>query len=235
MRGYTKGTTVEGEIQAIREAYARAMSAILSGPDSRQAWQDAETLRSAILQLESETAGFRGYLAKTIQEAGALKLAALAEIMGVTPSRAQQLVKLGREKGNPVTDYGTEPEPPAVALAIIKGPRGVLVERRRDGRPPVTFPGGELLPGESSAAALIRRVPEETGLECTPGELLGRRIHPKTGRVIVYLAAEVPDAEPVLGDPADLAEVLWVSVEETRTLMPDMFTDVRAYLDSQAS
>ena len=51
---------------------------------------------------------------------------------------------------------------------------------------------------------------------------------------MVYGHAEVADGEPQLGDPEDLAEVRWVSIDETRELMPDMYGPVRQYLDELA-
>ena len=34
-----------------------------------------------------------------------------------------------------------------------------------------------------------------------------------------------------MGDPDDLDEVRWASIDETRELMPDMYGPVRQYLD----
>ena len=48
---------------------------------------------------------------------------------------------------------------------------------------------------------------------------------------MVYGHVEVEPGEPVLGDPEDLEEVRWVSIDETRTLMPDLYGPVRQYLD----
>jgi NADH pyrophosphatase NudC (nudix superfamily) len=48
---------------------------------------------------------------------------------------------------------------------------------------------------------------------------------------MVYGHVEVDPGEPVNGDPDDLEEVRWVSIDETRTLMSDMYSPVRQYLD----
>lgn len=231
MRGFVKGSSVAGEIEHIRAAFQRAAAAIFAGPDPEQALREATMLGELTAQVRGEAADFRGYLAATFVDAKMMTIPDIAALLNVTDERARQLVRDGRRKGNPVTDPGTDPEPPTVALAIITGPHGVLIERRNDGRPPWTFPAGELLAGESPAAAIARRVPEETGLSITPGHIIGRRIHPKTLRAMCYLTAQAQEGEPVVGDPDDLAEVRWASVEETRELMPDMFPPVRAYLD----
>jgi 8-oxo-dGTP pyrophosphatase MutT (NUDIX family) len=53
---------------------------------------------------------------------------------------------------------------PMLALAVVTGPVGVLVGRRRDGVPPWVFPGGKVEVGESAAQAAVREC-LETGLE----------------------------------------------------------------------
>jgi 8-oxo-dGTP diphosphatase len=128
-----------------------------------------------------------------------------------------------------VTDPGTEPEPASVAAAIITSEHGVLVARRHDRIPPWTFPATEIEAGESPATAAARAVLKETGLTATVDHVIGRRIHPKTGRVMIYVDASVNGTE-VSGDDPDLAEVRWIDLAEADQLMPDMFPTVRQHL-----
>lgn len=232
---YVKGSTPDGEMQAMREAFARATAAIYAWPNAAEAWQDVERLTKLAGELRGETADFRAYLAAYLLDYHGLTERELAAFMGVTSTRAGQIIKRGRkirkEKGNPVTEPATLPEQPHVALAIITSDRGVLVAKRKDGIPPWTFLGGDVEPGESSADAMRRRVQAEAGLPVTSVHFIGRRIHPKTSRVMVYGHVEVGEGEPQLGDPDDLAEVKWASIDETRDLMPDMYGPVRMYLD----
>lgn len=230
MRGYAKGTSTAGEMQVIRAAFARAVAAVHAAPDAQQAFREATALGEMAKQLEREAADFRGYLAARMLDSNALNLGQLAGILGISRSRAAQLVAAGRRKDNPVTDPGTEPEPASVALAIITSEHGVLIERRKDRIPPWTFPAGEIEPGESPAAALIRRVPQETGLPVTVNHVIGRRIHPKTGRVMIYLQATTEGTDARVGDPEDLAEIKWADLAEVDQLMPDMFPTVRHHL-----
>ena len=130
-----------------------------------------------------------------------------------------------------MTEPATLPEQAHVGLAIITSDRGVLIAKRRDGIPPWTFLGGDIHEGESAENALHRRVTAESGLTVESVGFIGRRIHPKTSRVMVYCHVRVAAGEPLNGDPGDLAEVRWVSIDETSTLMPDMYGPVRQYLD----
>jgi 8-oxo-dGTP diphosphatase len=231
---YVKGSTPDGEMQAMREAFARATAAIYAWPNAAEAWQAVERLTGLAGELRGETADFRAYLAAYLLDYHGLTTGELAAFMGVTPTRAGQLVTRGRKKGNPVTEPATLPEQPHVALAVITGDRGVLIAKRKDGIPPWSFVGGDIQPGESAADAMRRRVQAEAGLPVTSVHFIGRRIHPKTSRVMVYGHVEVGDGEPQLGDPEDLAEVRWASIDETRELMPDMYSPVRQYLDEMA-
>jgi 8-oxo-dGTP pyrophosphatase MutT (NUDIX family) len=91
------------------------------------------------------------------------------------------------------------PSPPIVA-AIVTSRLGVLVARRNDGVPPWTFIAGEIEPGEDPAEAAVREVKEETGLRIRTMGVLGCRIHPDTGREMVYLAGH-----PTHGTNLDLS------------------------------
>ena len=158
-----------------------------------------------------------------------MSITELAKLFGISRSRAAQLITLGRSKENPVTDPGTEPEPASVAAAIITSEQGVLVARRHDRIPPWTFPATEIEAGESPATAAARAVLKETGLNATVDHVIGRRIHPKTGRVMIYLEAAVNGTE-TSGDDPDLAEVRWIDLAEADQLMPDMFPTVSQHL-----
>jgi 8-oxo-dGTP diphosphatase len=231
MTGYVKGTSPESTMTQVREAFALATAAIYAWPDTQEAWKAANDLSDLTRQLQHEAAEFRGYLAAYIADYHQLTLVELAATLGISHQRASQLIALARERGNPVTEPTTLPEQPHVALAIITSDRGVLVAKRQDGIPPWTFLGGEIQEGESSGDALRRRVQAEAGLTVTSVQFIGRRIHPKTSRVMVYGHVAVEPGEPELGDPEDLSEVRWVSIDETRNLMPDMYGPVRQYLD----
>ncbi len=126
------------------------------------------------------------------------------------------------------------PEPQPVVAAIVTSSKGVLVARRNDGRPPWTFIAGEIEPGESPADAAVREVKEETGLRVAAGQVIGRRVHPKTGRTMVYMAATpTRGTDAFVGDEEELAEIRWVTLAEADELMGGtIFEPVQEHLRS---
>jgi 8-oxo-dGTP pyrophosphatase MutT (NUDIX family) len=120
-----------------------------------------------------------------------------------------------------VPEPATAPEKQPVVAAIVTSHLGVLVGRRNDGKPPWTFIAGEIEPGESQADAAIREVKEETGLLVHAGKHeIGRRVHPKTGRTMIYLACSPTQGTDVfVGDEDELAEVRWITLAQVDELM----------------
>lgn len=139
--------------------------------------------------------------------------------------------------GETVTEPSADkPQRPAVITAIITSKLGVLVGRRNDGKPPWTFIAGENEPMESPADTIVREAKEETGLQVAAGEILGERVHPKTGRHMVYVAARPTRGTDVfVGDEEELAEVRWVTLAEADELLPGMFEPVREHLAATIS
>ena len=125
-----------------------------------------------------------------------------------------------------------KPQYPAVAVAIVTSRLGVLAGKRNDGKPPWTFIAGKCEAGESPADTIVREVKEETGLLIKPGATIGERIHPRTGKHLVYVSA-IPatrSREVFVGDEDELGEVRWLTLAEANQLMPDMFIPVHDHL-----
>jgi 8-oxo-dGTP diphosphatase len=166
-------------------------------------------------------------------------LGKLAKKFGVSKTRVSQIIRAREEQAGRVEERpegdgqpADKPELPPVAAAIVTSARGVLIARRQDGTPPWTFPAGKIEPGESSAAAAIRETEEETGLLIRTAAVIGRRVHPTTGAVMVYVAARpVAGTEVRVADERELAEVRWASLGEVDELMgQSLFGPARAHL-----
>jgi 8-oxo-dGTP diphosphatase len=87
-------------------------------------------------------------------------------------------------------------------------------------------------PGETNEAAAVRETSEEVGLTVRATELLGDRVHPNTGRTMVYVACEVVDGEAYVADDEELAEVAWCTKGLLTEYVPyPLFEPVQRHLD----
>jgi 8-oxo-dGTP pyrophosphatase MutT (NUDIX family) len=137
------------------------------------------------------------------------------------------------QEAQPLSEPGAS-EPQPVVAAIVTSDFGVLVGRRNDGIPPWTFIAGEIEPDESPADAAIREVKEKAGLVVNYSRIIGRRVHPKTGRTMIYLACVPAGGTDVhVGDPEELAEVRWAALDEVAVLLPGVFEPVQQFLREQ--
>lgn len=128
----------------------------------------------------------------------------------------------------------SEPEAPPVAAAIIVHDGRVLLVRRRitEGELSWQFPAGVVEPGESGEQAAVRETLEETGLTVSEVKTLGERVHPATGRRMIYVVCAQVTGEAYVADVDELAEVAWcdrVGVAE-RVPFP-FYPAVQEYLD----
>lgn len=122
-----------------------------------------------------------------------------------------------------------------VALAVITCNGLILVGRRGDGNPPWVFPGGKIEPGESPENAAVRETLEETGLRVRATGIIGSRVHPSTGVLVVYAAA-VPteEANGNVCSRGELLEVQWAGLAEANGRMDDMSDVVRDHLQRRS-
>lgn len=107
---------------------------------------------------------------------------------------------------------------PILAVGAVVAHDGSLLLVRRGHGPAAgewSVPGGRVEQSEVLAAAVVRELREETGLEGICGELLGwtERFDDEDHFVILTFRVTVLEhGEPHAGD--DAAEVLWVPVED---------------------
>lgn len=127
------------------------------------------------------------------------------------------------------------PDSPAIAAAIVIHDRHVLLARRRipEGALIWTFPAGKVEQGESGEDAAVRETREEVGLEVAAAKTLGERIHPATGRRMIYVVCSPIAGEAHVADPDELAEVEWCSRSRLDERVPFPFMPaVQEYLDA---
>jgi 8-oxo-dGTP diphosphatase len=123
---------------------------------------------------------------------------------------------------------------PVVSMAIIAHDGAVLMIRRRqkEGELLWAFPGGAVEEGETPEEAAVREVAEEVGLTVVAEKVLGDRVHPKTGRAMVYTACTIEGGELSVLDEDEIAEVAWVKHGDIPAHVPyGLFEPVQAYLD----
>jgi mutator protein MutT len=124
---------------------------------------------------------------------------------------------------------------PAIAAAVIINDGQVLLVRRRvkEGSLSWQFPSGEVEAGESGAEAAVRETQEETGLTVRAIGSLGERVHPNTGRTMIYTACDVVDGTAYVADDDELAAVAWCDRAALTANVPyPFFGPVQEHLDA---
>jgi 8-oxo-dGTP diphosphatase len=122
-----------------------------------------------------------------------------------------------------------------VAAAVIVNGGRVLLARRRvpEGSLDWHLPSGKVEPGESSEQAAVRETLEEVGLEVAAVKNLGERIHPATGRRMIYVVCEVLAGTAHVADADELVEVEWCHRGRVAELVPfPFYGPVQEFLDS---
>jgi 8-oxo-dGTP diphosphatase len=123
----------------------------------------------------------------------------------------------------------------SIAAAVIVREGEVLLVRRRvnEGQLSWQFPAGEVEPGESDVDAAVRETEEEVGLRVRAIERLGERVHPATGRTMVYVACEVVEGTARVADDEELAEVEWCDRTKLVEHVPyPFYGPVQKYFDA---
>ncbi|RZU49344.1 ADP-ribose pyrophosphatase YjhB (NUDIX family) [Krasilnikovia cinnamomea] len=122
----------------------------------------------------------------------------------------------------------------SIAAAIIVHDGKVLLVRRRvsEGTLSWQFPAGKVEPGESDVEAAIRETSEEVGLEVRASRRLGERVHPTTGRTMIYVACDVVGGTARVADADEIAAVEWCDRTKLLQHVPYPLHDpVQRYLD----
>lgn len=123
------------------------------------------------------------------------------------------------------------------AAVIVHEGRVLLVRRRvKEGSLSWQFPAGEVEDGESANDAAVRETREETGLEVSDLSVLGERVHPNTGRTMIYVACQVVGGTAAVVDDDELAEFAWSDGKRLTEYVPyPFYGPVQEYLDEYLS
>ena len=94
----------------------------------------------------------------------------------------------------------------------------------------VCFPGGAIEAGESQPSAVIREMLEEVGIVVTPVQCVWRWDSPTTELTLWGWTADWSGDE-IKADPTEVAEVLWLTVDEISN-HPDAMPTNRSFMDA---
>lgn len=126
---------------------------------------------------------------------------------------------------------------PAIAAAVISQDGRVLLGRRAvtEGSLSWQFPAGAVEDGETAEDAAVRETAEEVGLVVVATERLGERVHPATGRTMIYVACRVVDGIARVADD-ELAEVAWCDLADLPRYVPHgVYPPVQEHLEMALS
>ena len=122
-------------------------------------------------------------------------------------------------------------------LCMVRdGDRVLVIDRKKEDWPGITFPGGHVEAGESFTEAVIREVKEETGLRIASPRICGMKDWVEDGirYVVLFYKTEKFDGELISSEEG---EVWWEDLKElpNRNLSLEMEDMLRIFLEEDLS
>ncbi|MEV8319279.1 NUDIX hydrolase [Streptomyces sp. NPDC059900] len=113
-------------------------------------------------------------------------------------------------------------DPAVIAGAVVQHEGAVLLIRRSvpEGDLAWQFPAGRIEAGESPLQAAGREALEEAGVVVEPLAVIGERLHPVTGRRVVYVICRWLSGEPRVASPREVSAAEWVTLDEMQARIP---------------
>jgi 8-oxo-dGTP diphosphatase len=136
-----------------------------------------------------------------------------------------------------MTEEAADPHPAIAAAIIVHQGRVLLVRRRvKEGKLSWQFPAGEVEPGETAEQAAARETLEEVGVTVRATTTLGERVHPSTGRTMIYVACDVVSGTATVADADELEAVEWCDRARVAECIPDpLFGTVQHHIMARVS
>ena len=118
-------------------------------------------------------------------------------------------------------------------LCMVRdGDRVLVIDRKKEDWPDITFPGGHVEAGESFTEAVIREVKEETGLRITSPQMCGMKNWVEDGirYVVLFYKTEKFEGDLISSEEG---EVWWEDLKELPNLdlSLDMEDMLRIFLE----
>lgn len=138
--------------------------------------------------------------------------------------------------GEPTVPVAADGRPFVAVCYIVEAGRLLMVQRRRpQGAPEWAGPSGNVEPGETPEEAAVREVREEVGLEVEVVGRLGDRVHPASGRHLLYFACRVVSGGATVVDREEIGAVEWCDLatvmERWAGLTGGVYPAVREFLE----
>jgi 8-oxo-dGTP diphosphatase len=141
-----------------------------------------------------------------------------------------------RGHGGEAVNVAADGRPLVAVCYIVRDSQLLMVQRKvRRGAPEWGGPSGNVEPGETPEEAAVREVREEVGLAIEVVHRLGDRVHPASGRHLVYFACRILAGEATVIDHDEIAAVEWcdllTALDRWADLHGGVFPPVREYLE----
>lgn len=203
--------------------------------------RDATTLRKILRMTTEGFASELGVAARTVANWSShpemVPRAGVQEILDDLLARSTPNVRARFAESLDGTSPAQQGQALKVAIAVVAHSGRVLLVRRRDEGAGITwqFPAGIIKPGERGEDVATWETLAETGIHCSVTHRIGSRLHPVTGVLCDYYAAEYLAGEATNRDTVENAGVTWAPQYQLSRFVPreKIFPPVLVYLEEQ--